>query len=446
MRCHNLWRRLVLTCAGVAVSLWFVHQLFGHSPAFRLSTGDNLRLSLGLTRTSMISSANVRVVNAVRVTFPGGERAGTILLHGENPGHALLSTRLFGVIPWRPVQVQVVPKQFVVIGGQSIGVRLSMDGVLVVGYQRIAQAGSPAAAAHVEIGDTLETVNNHRVYTALDVQRWVNQIPGDVRLTLRRGHVRRTVQVRPVEDELHNRRLGLFVRDRTSGVGTLTFYDPQQRRFGALGHIITDADTGQPIQGEGSVYNAEVTGIVKGASGQPGEKTGRFVASDGIIGHIETNTPYGVFGVMTVPPPPAAASVLPVAVPEQVHSGPATIMTVLHGQKVERFAVEIQELVHQDVPATKSLVIHVTDPRLLKESGGIVQGMSGSPIIQDGKLVAAVTHVFVSDATRGYGVYAYWMLDAERHKAVVTVHKDTENQVAVSNCVEFNHMAAKSIS
>jgi stage IV sporulation protein B len=371
------------------------------------------------------------VVKAVKATSRAYEGNGFVVLHGEHPGQALLSTRLFGVIPWRPVQVQVVPKQYVSVGGQSIGVRIVMDGVLVVGYQRIASTGSPAITAHVEIGDTLEAVNNHPIHQALDISRWVNQTSGGVRLTLRRGQIRKIVQIQPVEDELHNRRLGLFVRDKTSGVGTLTFYDPQRHRFGALGHIITDADTGQPVQGKGSVFNAEVTGIVKGASGQPGEKTGRFVASDGVIGHIESNTQFGIFGDMAISPHREDVSLTPVAVPEQVHSGPATLRTVLHGQRVENFTVEIQEIVHQDTPATKSMIIHVTDPRLLKESGGIVQGMSGSPVLQDGRLIAAVTHVFVSDPTRGYGVYAYWMLNTERDNVAPSVRTAKLISVAV---------------
>ena len=187
------------------------------------------------------------------------------------------------------------------------------------------------------------------------------------------------------------------------------------------------------------MFSAEIKGVVKGVPGQPGEKKGNFATQYGQIGHIEANSDYGVFGSMNQGPLHSYFNTpIPIALPSQVHVGQAKILTVLHDQQIEEFQVEIEDLAHQENPNTKSMVIKVTDERLLKATGGIVQGMSGSPIIQDGKLVGAVTHVFVSDPTRGYGVYAKWMLrEAIYPRSEVTNDTVEEHSVpALSNFVE----------
>jgi stage IV sporulation protein B len=204
----------------------------------------------------------------------------------------------------------------------------------------------------------------------------------------------------------------MFVRDTAAGVGTLTFLDPKGHNYGALGHVISDVDTGQPIVvGQGKILRSHVTSIQKGESGEPGEKRAIFTDEDQILGNIVRNTPFGIFGKMNeLPNKGLYNKPIPVGLQEEVKEGPANILTVVNGQKVESFKIQIVSVNKQRTASTKGLILKVTDPRLLNVTGGIVQGMSGSPIIQNGKIIGAVTHVFVNDPSAGYGTFIEWML------------------------------------
>lgn len=410
---------------GIAAGLtWLcssgpVTQLVSTPDEVRLPLGQRLTLDLWVPGHLQVNSSNVRVVKAQ--TLANDTKGVTeVSVSSRDIGDAVVSTKLFGFLPWKAVHVNVVPREDVVVGGESIGVILHSRGLIVIGFQRIGTSeASPAADAHIQVGDVVERANGQVLNSVTDLRQSVKQSDGHLELQIRRGREHKRIYVSPVIDVNGEWHLGMFVRERTTGVGTLTFYDPKNHRFGALGHLISDADTGQPIEGTGPVYPSEVTDVVRGEPGKPGEKRGRFVRSIGQIGDIQQNTPFGVFGKMEMAPGvQGPLKELPVALPEQVHKGPAQILTVLHGQTVQSFDVEIENLVHQDKPAIKSMVVRVTDARLLKEAGGIVQGMSGSPIVQDGRLVGAVTHVFVSDPTRGYGVYAMWMVETCVHPEV----------------------------
>ena len=409
-------------CAAVLCTVCLsppVHQLTSVPTSIQVPLGGQAIVPLHLPKGSKVATSNVNVFSVSAVHMQGSN-ASDVEVYPKTLGSAYVSTRLFGFLPWKTVEVHVIPKHNVYVAGQSVGIRLKSRGVMVVGYQRIGrERASPAVGADIRLGDVIEEVNSHQVSSAEDVRRFVQHADGELKLLVRRGDAHRNVVVTPASDERGERHLGLFVREKTSGVGTLTYYDPQTHRFGALGHVISDADTGQPIVGQGTLYDAEVTGMVKGLNGRPGEKHGRFVESRGKIGRIESNTPYGVFGTMSNQPGDLVGlHPLPVALPQDVHEGPATMLTVIHGRKVEAFDVEVENLVRQQKPATKSMIVHVVDKRLLSLSGGIIQGMSGSPLVQDGKLIGAVTHVFVSDPTRGYGVYAAWMLEQGEHGTV----------------------------
>lgn len=373
--------------------------------------GEHAVVPMGAGGYTTVTTSNDSVVQVTETTE--GNRNWKCVVLPKDLGEATVSSRVFGVVPWKSVHVHVVPQTLVYVGGQSIGVRLESHGAMIVGFQRLGPDQScPAADAHLKLGDVIVQINRKSVTTASDIRKLTNleSASDSVTLTVRRKNQQFEVPVQPFTDPQGVKHLGIFVRDKTSGVGTLTFYDPEHHRFGALGHMITDADTGLPIDGTGHVYEAEITGVLKGEAGKPGEKRGRFNSAGEQIGQIDKNTPYGVFGEMDQTPTHLTLSKeYPIALPNQVHQGPAQILTVLHGQKVEKFSINIENLSRQTFPNTKSMIIHVTDSRLLAETGGIVQGMSGSPIIQDGRLIGAVTHVFVSDPTRGYGVYAKWM-------------------------------------
>jgi stage IV sporulation protein B len=210
--------------------------------------------------------------------------------------------------------------------------------------------------------------------------------------------------------------LGIYIEDPAAGVGTLTCYNPISKRFAGLGHRIAEfaGKKGIPFE-QGEIVLAKISGLRVGTPGQPGEKIGIFNSLVNPLGKIEKNSRFGIYGRLygdvysTELPIPAAYG-------SQIKVGPAQIYTVIHGTKIEHFNVEITKVYHQDTPRDKGMVIKVIDPLLLKLTGGIIQGMSGSPIIQDGRFVGAVTHVLVNDPTKGYGVLAEWMIN-EMNKA-----------------------------
>ena len=223
----------------------------------------------------------------------------------------------------------------------------------------------------------------------------------------------RTAVLTPHRDETTGAvRLGAWVRDSTAGVGTLSFYDPETGKYAALGHAITDGDTGSVLTvSEGQVLKAEIVAVQRGQKGAPGELKGSFLREGETIGSIRRNSILGIYGRLDKPAVnPLYPDGLPIGLRSGVHTGAASILSTVDSTGPHEYAVEITRVNHQTAPAPKSMVIRVTDERLLSATGGIVQGMSGSPIIQDGRLIGAVTHVFVSDPTQGYGLYVDWML------------------------------------
>lgn len=208
----------------------------------------------------------------------------------------------------------------------------------------------------------------------------------------------------------------------------MTFYDPKSKKYGALGHVISDMDTKKPIVVEdGQIVRSTVTSIEKGSNGVPGEKLARFSEDRQIIGNITRNSPFGIFGKLSSTMENGIMDkAMPIALSHQVKEGPAKILTVVDDDQVKEFDIEIMSTIPQKFPATKGMVIKITDPKLLKKTGGIVQGMSGSPIIQNGKVVGAVTHVFVNDPTSGYGVHIEWMLN----EAGIDIYKNNRKKAS----------------
>lgn len=335
-------------------------------------------------------------------------------------GQSTVSLKLFGIVPLKSVNVNVLKDVRVIPGGQTIGVKLKSAGIMVVGQHSIkldhGTIISPAEKAGIHVGDLIVKIDGQPVHDVNDIVKKVDQSgkkAKDIELDIVRNKEKKKIKVTPVYDpKAKVYRLGLYIRDSAAGVGTLTFYDPENHYYGALGHVITDVDTQEPIVvGEGKILYSDVTSIDKGISGKPGGKRAIFVDENKIIGNITKNTPFGIFGKMFEKPTNGLMNEpIPIALPEEVKEGAAEILTVIEGQKVEKFKIEIVNVIHQKYPATKGMIIKVTDPKLLEKTGGIVQGMSGSPIIQDGKLVGAVTHVFINEPTSGYGSFIEWMI------------------------------------
>jgi len=341
-------------------------------------------------------------------------------LHSYQIGKTQMKVKLFGKIPFKTVKVDIVPDLKVVPGGQTIGVKVNSAGVLVVGHHQVVdEAGnkqSPGETAGLRLGDMITAINKVKVNDVKKLGELCEKYSSHKKpltVTFLRNGKSMTTKLKPIYDVQEKEwRIGLYIRDSAAGVGTLTFYAPDQGVYGALGHVITDMDTGTPIVvGDGEILQASVTSINKSQTGDPGEKRAHFVKEKQILGNIERNTAFGIFGKMNeMPTHSFEEQAIPVAFAEDVKEGPAHILTVVNGQKVERFDIEVVHVAKQSSPATKGMVIKVTDERLINKTGGIVQGMSGSPIIQDGKLIGAVTHVFVNDPTSGYGCFIEWML------------------------------------
>jgi stage IV sporulation protein B len=335
-------------------------------------------------------------------------------------GKATLEFKLLGVIPVRTVQVDVLPAMKLVPGGHSIGVVLHSQGVIVVGNSPVqtssGQSLTPAKDAGIAVGDVILSINGIPVESDAQVADLIDangRAGKSVDMLIKRSDGRLTISLKAVLcNDTKRYRVGLFVRDSAAGVGTLTFYEPETHTYGALGHIITDSDTNQPIDcNQGKIVMATVSGIQHGKRGQPGEKIGVFIEEDQVLGNIQKNTQFGIYGQLAGSLPNQIYSeAVPVASMSQVQLGAAEMLTVVDGQTIEKFAIEIQKINMQESPEGKGLVIRVTDSRLLEKTGGIVQGMSGSPIMQNGKIIGAVTHVFVHDPAKGYGCFVDWML------------------------------------
>ncbi|MGG0716553.1 SpoIVB peptidase [Robertmurraya massiliosenegalensis] len=343
----------------------------------------------------------------------------TVSLNANKYGKNEMLLELAG-FPIKKVDVNVLKDFKVIPGGQSIGVKLNTVGVLVVGHHQVNTVEgkqSPGEEAGIKVGDIITKINGKRIEKMSDVAPFVQEAgdtgkPLQIEISRESGKV--TTELKPQKENDEDKfKLGLYIRDSAAGIGTMTFYHPESKKYGALGHVISDMDTKKPIVVEdGQIVRSTVTSIEKGSNGDPGEKLARFSSDKEVIGNIQRNSPFGIFGKLNRDIENGVMDkALPIALSHQVKEGPAQILTVVDNDEVKRFDIEIVSTIPQKFPATKGMVLKVTDKELLDKTGGIVQGMSGSPIIQDGKVVGAVTHVFVNDPTSGYGVHIEWMLN-----------------------------------
>ncbi|WP_028610452.1 SpoIVB peptidase [Paenibacillus harenae] len=416
------WFGLVLVFFICVIGSSAPFQHFAAIPnELRLFSGQMKRLQYGVpVHAEVTVDPHMLQINGSSSNSLSVNLNDPLSLQPNRSGQTSMKVKLFGKIPFKTVKVNVIPDLRVIPGGQTIGVKVKSAGILVVGHHQVEdQDGtkkSPGEAAGLKLGDLIVKINGTRineVHKMADLCEKAGNGKKPLIVTYKRDGKIAETRLSPVFDaEDKAWRLGLYIRDSAAGVGTLTFYAPDQGVYGALGHVITDMDTQTPIEvGEGQILQSSVTSINKSQDGEPGEKRAHFVKESKILGNVERNTPFGIFGKMNeVPTHSYSNKSLPVAFAEDVKEGPAQILTVVNGQKVERFNIDIVHVSKQSGPATKGMVIKITDKRLLNKTGGIVQGMSGSPIIQDGKLVGAVTHVFVNDPSSGYGCFIEWML------------------------------------
>lgn len=366
-------------------------------------------------------------------------------------GRALLMLFLFlsGVVVWDQIQTWQEEKTLwqteastssadndtVLLGGMPVGIYMETDGVMVLNTEKIEGIDGiehdPAAEA-VQTGDYITAVNHHEISGKADLLEAVDEIDGsDVVLTLRRGENTMDIEIRPVEYEPGSYRLGIWVRDNVQGLGTITFLTGQSR-FGALGHGISDTDTNMLMAiDSGRVYRTSIQDITKGYSGSPGTMEGIIVYNNyNVLGTIDKNTEAGIYGTIDKIDELFQEQIpIETASKEEIEIGDAVIRCYIDNE-IKEYDIQVTDIDTSSSEINKGLVIQVTDPELLEKTGGIIQGMSGSPIIQNGMLVGAVTHVFVNNALQGYGIFAETMLKESQSVETAELEQEERAQVA----------------
>lgn len=287
-------------------------------------------------------------------------------------------------------------------GGCTVGIKLYSKGMVITGFEE----HSAAKAAGLKKGDVIIAVDGETIHTAQRLRDCLDE--ERVVVTVLRKGKQESFPVK-TEETSDGRKLGAYIRDSMAGIGTVTYYDPETGTFGALGHGVNDvdADVLLPLEA-GVVVSSSVSEVKKGKVGEPGELKGVFDVHR-ILGPVEQNTELGIFGKLTEP---FSGKALPAAGADEVETGNAVILSNIEGTKIQTYSVEILKIYAEDEGSGKNMLLRVTDETLLQRTGGIVQGMSGSPIIQNGKIVGAVTHVLVNDPERGYGIFIENMLKA----------------------------------
>ena len=327
-------------------------------------------------------------------------------------GKVNFSLNLFNLIPLKNIDVNVIPKTTVVPMGNAIGMKLYTAGVLVVGMSEI-EGKKPYENSGIKEGDRIVQINQNQIDNTDDLMEAVNQSNGNkISVQYVREEKTITTSIKPVKNSSNEYKIGLWVRDAAAGVGTLTFYEPASGMFATLGHGIMDIDTSDLIKiANGELVTTNILSITKGTKGNPGEIRGTIEAGH-TIGNISKNTKFGVFGTINKTPYLTVSdeNAMQVALREEIKTDKAQIICELENGKKEYYDIEIQKVFVNNNKDNKSMLIKITDLKLLKKTGGIIQGMSGAPIIQNGKFVGAVTHVLVNDPTIGYGVFADIML------------------------------------
>ncbi len=322
--------------------------------------------------------------------------------------------KILGFLPIKTVNVDVISKQKIALGGQTFGIKLYTQGVIVVGCGNFIYQGksvNPAYDAGIRVGDRLIRADGREIKSNEQLSALIVGREKPIEFTVIRKNMEFTTTVTPVcPDSDTEYRIGLWVRDSTAGIGTTTYVNLTTGHFAGLGHSVADIDTGEIMpSGHGSVVKCKVTQIIKGNNGQAGQLAGSFQKET--YGQLIANTEQGIFAESQSEDFDSLQTI-PIALKGEVQVGQAQIYTQLDDASPQYYDVKIEK-VYNNLRETKNMIIQITDPILIEKTGGIVQGMSGSPIVQNGKLVGAVTHVFLDDATRGYGIFIEKMLLTE---------------------------------
>lgn len=340
------------------------------------------------------------------------KKQGSVAADSTSPDtSANVTLALFGVLPVKTVRAVSTPRRTVQVCGTPFGVKLFSDGALVVAFSdRYTALGSenPAKAAGLRLGDLIVSAGGREVRSNDDLTTAIQAANGwPLPVVYRRGGAQYTAELVPVKDEQGDYKAGVWVRDSGAGIGTMSFIDPAHGTFAGLGHSISDADTGADLTLlSGEIVPVTITGCIRGAAGSPGELRGEFSAAS--AGTVLANDTAGVYGQYSGS---QTGHSMPVANLQEVIPGDAELWTTVQGTTAQPYKVKIERVTMTGNDPNRNLLIRVTDAHLLEATGGIVQGMSGSPIVQNGQLAAVLTHVLVNDPTSGYAIFAATMLE-----------------------------------
>lgn len=411
----SLCLALLFSCTAMAAALYY--QIDSSIPSvLNVRADQEQSFYLGVPAAAEIVSVSESGTSNIPEGAVEIDLSKTVTFKTAQESNYRMLVKLFGFLPFKEVDIQVIEDQSLIPVGVPIGIYVKTEGVLVIGTGEFqGQDGvtySPARYV-LKSGDYIRSVNGRSVTEKEEFIQLIENCGGSVvTLTLERDGETMNVNVTPVRDASGKYKIGVWVRDNAQGVGTMTYID-SHGNFGALGHGINDIDTSTLMQMEnGTLYQTSIVDIKKGRDGNPGEMTGMIVYSDdNILGAITSNSAKGIFGVcndkaMSL----GVQDALPIGLKQEIVKGPAQILcTVEDEAKYYDVQITAVHLGHDNV--NRGIELTVTDPELLAITGGIVQGMSGSPIIQNGKIIGAVTHVLVQDSTKGYGIFIETMLD-----------------------------------
>ncbi|MCM1330561.1 MAG: SpoIVB peptidase [Ruminococcus sp.] len=386
---------LLLTCLGIIVY-------------FSKSLPNNYYVAQG---------GELKISNFIEAVPCGGAYSGEPYAAAGKTETKRVELKLLGIIPIKTVNIQEVDEPVLIPCGNPFGIKMLTDGVIVVeagSFDTVSGIKSPAADAGIKAGDIIKSINGEKVSSNEDIADIVEKSGGE-RLTVNivRDGANLVINASPMKSKSDGAyRIGLWVRDSSAGIGTVTFYNPETGVFAGLGHPVCDIDTGKimPLS-SGEVVDVNVNGIKRGLSGIPGELIGGFT-SNSPVGTLEMNCENGLYGILFDFTPSCEA--LPLGMRQEIETGEAYIYTTVSGSVPQKYKIVIEKIDLQDSRDSRNMIIRVTDEALLDKTGGIVQGMSGSPIIQNGKLVGAVTHVFVNNPTKGYAIFADTMYDCSQ--------------------------------
>ena len=410
------WITIIIRCIGVLATFsslgCFAVQYYNTCIPSRIcvTSGQEETLSFGLPVTgSICHKYDKESAMAINLSEP-------ITLVADDITSYDLQLQLFGIFALKDVELQIVPENYLIPAGIPIGIYLETEGVMVIDVGDVeTDAGTQSPAKYIlQGGDYIIAVNDIPIDKKSELTAVIENANGhNLVFTIQRNGQVFNAKLTPVLNKENVYQLGIWVKDNAQGIGTLTYVD-SLGSFGALGHGIHDSDTGKVVQVDiGSLYETEIISIKKGKNGEPGELTGIIEYSKGqVLGDIYSNTDCGIFGNCNTRMMELLSQVepIPVGYRQQVTTGPAQIVCTIDEER-KFYDVEITKIHYDSDVANKALELTVTDPALLELTGGIVQGMSGASIIQNGKIIGAVTHVLVRDSTKGYGIFIEDMLE-----------------------------------